>query len=91
MIQKLFLNSVFIPSFILFVKTNRGRMCWFLCGVCCYCKLLFKFLIFLKIVYVAATLTGLALFLAGFSTLLEMQKTGLCALVTCCFICFMFA
>ena len=27
--------SVFVPSFILFVKTNRGRMVWFYVSYCC--------------------------------------------------------
>ena len=39
----------------------------------------------------AATLTGLALFLADFSAHLVKQKTGLCALITCCYICSVFA
>ena len=31
LILKLFVYSIFIPPIILFVKTNRQRICWFVC------------------------------------------------------------
>jgi len=97
-----FLNPDFIPSFILFEKTNRGRMVWFyvLC-CCCYGVIWFyhglnsavAMLLFTIVLLHTSLILALVFMVIWLFFLLKglCRKLVLCALVSCLYICFVHA